>query len=85
MKLVYGFEGQFIDPAEQFPAISLEGQSVQTELIASVDAESALHRAQSWESYRKILTEEDHLAEASGTAGLPVPLRTDPGDPGSVL
>lgn len=68
VKLVYGFEGQFIDPAEQFPAISLEGQPVQTELIASVDAQSALHRAQSWESYRKILTEEDHLAEAMAAA-----------------
>ena len=71
VQLVYGFEGQFSDPEEQFPAISLNGQPVQTELLASVDWENALHRAGNWEAYKKILTEEDHLAEAMATAMVP--------------
>ena len=71
VKLVYGFEGQFCDPEEQFPTISLDGQLVKTELFASVDAESSLHKAKNWESYKKILTEEDHLAEAMAAASVP--------------
>lgn len=71
VELAYGFEGQFTDPAEQFPAISVDGQPLQTEILASVDTDGALHRADSWDAYKKELTETDHLAAALTPAEVP--------------
>ena len=68
VELAYGFEGQFTDPAEQFPSITVGGNPVQTTLIASVDPEGALHRAKNWDTYKQVLTEEDFLTSALSPA-----------------
>lgn len=68
-ELAYGFEGQFTDPAEQFPCITVGGSPVQTTLVASVDPEGALHRAYNWDAYKQVLTQEDFLTSALSPAG----------------
>ena len=64
VQLAYGFEGQFIDPIEQFPSITVGGIPASSTLLASVDPEGALHGAKSWEAYKKVLTREAYLSMA---------------------
>lgn len=71
VRLAYGFEGQFTDPEEQFPRITLDGQPVMTEIYASVDADGDLHRAGNWEAYRDVLTRQEPLSAALTPAQVP--------------
>lgn len=64
VQLAYGFEGQFIDPKEQFPSITVDGIPAPTAFLASVDPEGGLHGAKSWGAYKKVLTQEDSLSKA---------------------
>ncbi len=71
VELAYGFEGQFTDPQEQFPEITVDGVSAQTEILASVDADGSLHRAGNWETYKQVLLEQAPLDCALTTAAVP--------------
>lgn len=71
VKLAYGFEGQFTDPEDQFPRITLDGQQVLTEIIASVDADGDLYRAGSWKAYRDVLIQQEPLSAALTPAKVP--------------
>lgn len=64
VELAYGFEGQFIDPAEQFPRITVDGSGADTVLLPSVDVTGTVHHASGWERYKKALTENDFLSNA---------------------
>lgn len=71
VRLAYGFEGQFTDPEDQFPRITLDGQPVMTEILASVDADGDLHRAGSWEAYKDVLSQQEPLSAALTPAQVP--------------
>ena len=62
--LVYGFQGQFIDYAEEFPTITVDGETVQPELRPSVDPGSTIWRAWNFENYSQIQAEGDFLSVA---------------------
>lgn len=64
VELVWGFEGQFIDCPEQIPAITVDGETVQMRMYPATDVESQLHLADSFERYKKVLTENDFLSIA---------------------
>lgn len=64
VELAYGFEGQFIDPMEQFPQITVDGTAVDPVLLPSVDTAGAVHHASNWEAYKKALTENEFLSNA---------------------
>lgn len=63
-QLVWGFEGQFVDPVEQFPVITVDGEPADAGLYPAVDPNGIVHRAGNFEAYSKALTENDFLATA---------------------
>lgn len=71
VELVYGFQGQFIDQAEEFPSISVNGASIQPALYPSVDVEKLVWNAYSFERYSEVLTEHDFRAIAMEPSELP--------------
>lgn len=64
LELVYGFQGQFIDHPEEFPAITVDGASIQAKLYPSIDPEELVWNAHNFERYSQILEENDFLALA---------------------
>lgn len=64
IELVYAFEGQFIDDKDEIPLISINGNKIEAKLVASVDGNAQIHNATSWETYSKVLQENDFLSEA---------------------
>lgn len=64
VQLAYGFEGQMIDEPEFIPAITVNGERVEAELLLSPDVANTVENAGTWKGYRKAVAEQDHLAEA---------------------
>lgn len=71
LELVYGFQGQLIDYAEEFPAITVDGGPVQPELYPSVDPEGLVRYACDFDKYSEILRENDFLTMAMGASEMP--------------
>lgn len=59
VELVYGFQGQFIDHPEEFPVMTVEGETIQPELYPSVDPEGLAWHAYDFDRYSEILKEQD--------------------------
>ena len=62
LELVYGFQGQFIDHPEEFPAITVDGRTIQPDLYPSADAEELVWNAQNFDRYSQVLEENDFLS-----------------------
>lgn len=64
LELVYSFQGSFIDEPEEFPTITVDGQSIQPTLYPSVDSEQYIWHAQNFEDFSQIVSEQDFLGTA---------------------
>ena len=64
LELVYGFQGQFIDHPEEFPAITVDGRTIQPDLYPSADTEELVWNAQNFDRYSQVLEENDFLSTA---------------------
>lgn len=71
LELVYGFQGQFIDYAEEFPTITVDGVTIAPELYPSVDTEKLARDAYDFEKYAQVLGEQDFLTIAMEDAPEP--------------
>ncbi len=62
--LAYPFESQFIDPIENVPAITVNGEAVQARLYPALDEGKAIFRAKDFDEYQRKMEETDYLAQA---------------------
>lgn len=69
--LVYGFQGQFIDEPEEFPVITVGGETIQPQLRPTVDPDGELWHAYSYEVYKKALDVHDFLGTALAEPEMP--------------
>lgn len=71
LELVYGFQGQFIDYAEEFPTITVNGETIPAALYPSVDPESLVWNANHFEKYSEVLRENDFMTIALSAPEIP--------------
>ena len=64
LELVYSFLGQFIDHPEEFPTITVDGVTVAPVLYPAVDQESLARNANNFETWVRVLEEQNFLAGA---------------------
>lgn len=64
VELAYPFQGSFIDDAQVFPSITVDGGAIDPDLCPSLDAKGRLFDAEDWEDYKAAMLETDYLAEA---------------------
>ena len=63
-RLVYPYEGRFCDERKYTPTITVEGQEIKGQLLASVDEGQEIFRAREFEEYQQRMTGYDFYAEA---------------------
>lgn len=63
-RLVYPYEGRFCDERKYTPTITVEGQEIKGQLLASVDEGQEILRAREFEEYQQRMTACDFYTEA---------------------
>lgn len=71
LELVYGFQGQLIDYAEEFPTITVNGETIKPLLYPAVDKEKRVWNAHNFETYSEALRENDFMTTALAAPELP--------------
>lgn len=69
LDLVYGFQGSFIDESAEFPTITVDGTAIKPRLYPSVDTGDLVRSAGNFETYSRILQDNDFLGTAMAQAG----------------